>query len=123
MPSRTIPNNARPGAQNGRWKGGERIPTSHGYVRVRVGQAHPLADSEGYAYEHLIVWLAAGRPMPGPAELLHHKSEDKTDNRLGNLELITRAEHSRMHAAKQLRQRGRFARQEAAERAVVPCAG
>ena len=62
--------------------------------------------------------LAAGRPMPGPDELLHHKSEDKTDNRLDNLELITRADHSRMHAATQPRQRGRFARQE-----VAPCAG
>lgn len=120
MPSRTIPNNARPGAQNGRWRGGERIPTSHGYVRVRVGVEHPLADSEGFAYEHLVIWLAAGRAMPGPDELIHHKSEDKTDNRLGNLELITRAEHSRMHAAKQLRQRGRFARAETVTQAVAP---
>jgi hypothetical protein len=41
--------------------------------------------------------VAAGRPMPGPDQLIHHKNEDKTDNRLSNLELLTRSEHGHHH--------------------------
>jgi len=66
-------------------------------VKVRVGVEHPLADPNGYAYEHLVVWCAAGHPRPGPGQLLHHRSEDKTDNRLSNLELLTRIAHAAEH--------------------------
>jgi hypothetical protein len=54
--------------------------------------------------------LAAGRPAPKPDELLHHKNEDKTDNRLGNLQLITRSEHAKHHNADRPRDEdtGRF---------------
>ena len=34
-------------------------------------------------------------------ECVHHKNEDKRDNRLENLELISRSEHNREHAIKQ----------------------
>lgn len=87
---------------------------TEGYVRVRVGHGHPLAHADGYAYAHDVTWAAAGRAMPETHELLHHINEDKTDNRIENLEIVTRAEHSRMHAAKQARARGRFARAEVA---------
>jgi hypothetical protein len=33
----------------------EKIISSHGYVKLRVGAEHPLADPNGYAYEHLVV--------------------------------------------------------------------
>lgn len=36
------------------WKGGRSI-ASNGYVLVRVGKKHHLADVRGYAYEHRIV--------------------------------------------------------------------
>ena len=74
--------------------------SSHGYVKVRVGREHPLADPNGYAYEHLLVWVAAGRSRPGHGELLHHRNEDKTDNRIENLELVTRAQHNAIHNAR-----------------------
>ena len=64
-----------------------------------MGVDHPLADPIGYAYEHLIVWAAAGRTLPGPGDLLHHKNEDKQDNRIGNLELKTRPDHNAHHNA------------------------
>lgn len=76
-----------------------------GYVKVRLGVGHPLADSNGYAYEHLVVWCAAGHPRPGKGETLHHRNEDKADNRYGNLELLTRGEHNALHIA----ERGRMA--------------
>jgi hypothetical protein len=74
------------------------VLSSHGYVKVRVGIGHPLADSKGWAYEHLVVWMAAGRPMPRAHELLHHRNSDRADNRIGNLRKITRSKHSQLHA-------------------------
>lgn len=70
-----------------------------GYVKVRVGTAHPLSDPNGYAYEHFLVWCSAGRQRPAAGETLHHRNEDKTDNRIDNLELLTRAEHNAVHIA------------------------
>jgi hypothetical protein len=90
------------GSDHPRWNDG-RMLNEDGYVKVRVGVDHPLADPNGYAYEHLVVWCAAGNTRPGLGELLHHKNEDKTDNRYGNLELTTRPEHGRHHIAERAR--------------------
>lgn len=90
------------GPDHPRWNEGRMI-TEHGYVKVRVGVEHPLADPNGYAYEHLLVWVSAGRAKPPPGWLLHHENEEKTDNRLGNLELMTKAEHNRHHMADRTR--------------------
>jgi hypothetical protein len=84
------------GEEHPRWNDG-RMLSEHGYVKVRVGIDNPLADSNGYAYEHLLVWCEAGRVQPDSSELLHHKNEDKTDNRISNLELLTRREHAEEH--------------------------
>lgn len=89
--------------------------TKHGYIRVRVGKNHPLADPNGYAYEHLLVWVSAGHPRPPVGWLLHHANECKGDNRLSNLELLTRAEHNRRHNAERKRgPNGRLLMTEAA---------
>ena len=74
-----------------------RMLSEHGYVKVRVGVGHHLADPNGYAYEHLVVWSQAGRTLPSADQVIHHRNEDKTDNRLSNLELLTRREHAAEH--------------------------
>ena len=89
-------NHAKASRQH-RWKPGGSVGST-GHVKVRVGKGHPLADPNGYAYEHLVVWVAAGRPRPQRGEIIHHVNEDKTDNRIENLRLMTRAEHSQMHS-------------------------
>lgn len=108
--------NHKSGSDHHRWNTG-RMLNEDGYVKVRVGADHPLADQNGYAYEHLVVWCAAGRLRPVDGETLHHKNEDKTDNRIGNLELLTRSEHNRRHnAGRQRDARGRLIGTKAAGR-------
>ena len=43
------------GPEHHRWNEG-RMLSEHGYVKVRVGKDDTLADPNGYAYEHLLVW-------------------------------------------------------------------
>lgn len=46
--------------------------------------------------EHRMVWEAANGPIP-PKHVIHHKNGDKLDNRLENLELMTRSQHRKHH--------------------------
>lgn len=88
-------NHAR-SVEHARWSN-ERMIASNGYAKVRVGCGHPLADPNGYAYEHLVVWCAAGRSRPGNGEVIHHLNGQKIDNRLENLELKKRSAHGIGH--------------------------
>ena len=107
MPKGVHSNQPRASKQH-RWKPGGSVGST-GHVKIRVGVGHPLADPNGYAYEHIVVWVSAGNPRPKRGEILHHKNEDKTDNRIGNLELLTRAEHNRLHNGERRRDaRGRL---------------
>jgi hypothetical protein len=90
------------GSAHGRWNR-EKLISSHGYVKVRVGADHPLADPNGYAYEHLLVWVSARRKRPGRDEVLRFRNGDKLDTRLENLLLVSRADHNRMKNEGQMR--------------------
>lgn len=107
MPKGIFENHAKASRQH-RWKPGGKLGST-GHVKVRVGREHPLADPNGYAYEHVVVWCSAGNPRPTKKEILHHKNEDKTDNRIENLEVMSRSEHNRIHNADRPRDaRGRL---------------
>lgn len=60
---------------------------------------HPAADARGYVKQHrLVVEESLGRYLSG-AERVHHINHDRSDNRLGNLKVVTGREHARAHKA------------------------
>lgn len=85
-----------PGPANPNWRGGRSI-ASNGYVLLRVGTDHHLADVRGYAYEHRVVAeVKIGRRLRDDEEV-HHKNENKQDNAPDNLEVVTRPAHRLEH--------------------------
>lgn len=89
------PKQAKKSSHN--WNGG-RVIASNGYVLIRVGTDHHLADVRGYAYEHRLVAEAKlGRRLE-KGEIVHHINEVKTDNRPENLQVVKgNAEHFLNH--------------------------
>ena len=93
---------SKPGAQaldrNPNWKGGRSI-ASNGYVLIKVGTGHHLADIRGYAYEHrLAAESKLGRRLLA-GEQVHHIDENRQNNDPSNLEVVTIAEHRVHHRA------------------------
>jgi hypothetical protein len=82
-----------------RWKGGRHVAVN-GYVQIVVPLDDPLmvmADARGRVYEHRLVMARyLARPLL-PEETVHHRNGEKQDNRLSNLELTSRSEHSAAH--------------------------
>ncbi len=105
------------GAKNGQWKGGRSI-ASNGYVLVRVGREHHLADTRGYAYEHrLVAEKKLGRRLR-PGEQVHHIDGDKRHNDQENIEVVpSRAHHRTLH-----RKKAKGLRAPEAENPDVKCA-
>lgn len=93
------------GARNGNWRGGRTV-ASHGYVLVRVGTGHHLADVRGYAYEHrLVAEEKLGRRLR-PGEEVHHRDHNQGNNEPDNLVVkASRAEHRIEHRGPGSRQR------------------
>ena len=104
------------GERNPNWKGGRSL-ASHGYVLIRVGVGHHLADVRGYAYEHrLVAEKSLGRRLL-PAEEVHHDDDSKANNEPGNLIVKgSRAEHRLAH-----RKPGSLLRPPGAANPSVPC--
>ena len=73
------------------WKGG-RIKDKLGYIHIWKPE-HPNAKMKGYVQEHRLVMSEhLGRPLES-YEIVHHKNAVKDDNRLKNLELLTKKVH------------------------------
>lgn len=87
------------GTLNPNWKGGRSV-ASNGYVLIRVGTGHHLADVRGYAYEHrLEAEKMLGRQLE-PGEVVHHMDGNKQNNVHANLGVCgSVAEHMVHHRA------------------------
>lgn len=82
---------SRTGKRGGNNKGG-RIKDKFGYILVWKPE-HPNAKIAGYVHEHrLIMSKKLGRPLES-YEFVHHRNGIKDDNRLSNLELLTKKVH------------------------------
>jgi len=88
-------NGTRRGANNGSWKGGRMLDAS-GYVLLKFPE-HPDSNNLGYVREHrLVMEQSIGRYLT-KEEVVHHLNEIKDDNRIENLELMTRTQHIDHH--------------------------
>ena len=77
------------------WKGGKIL--HQGKYWLIFKPEHPDADGKGYIREHrLIMEQYLGRRLKNN-ELIHHKNENTKDNRIENLELISRSNHIKVH--------------------------
>ena len=78
------------------WKwGGGRI-TAFGYVLI-WSPDHPNKSKRGYVQEHrLIIEKEIGRYLT-KEEVVHHINNIRDDNRIENLKLMTRSEHTKLH--------------------------
>jgi len=96
----------RSGEKNPCWKGG-RKKTPEGYIFIKLQPDDfffPMADKQGYVFEHRLVMAKhLGRCLQF-WEKVHHKGircsgiENKSDNLKDNLELTTQGSHAREHS-------------------------
>lgn len=69
--------------------------TARGYVMLRKPD-HPMAQKSGYVMEHRLVMAEYLGRLLGANEVVHHRNGVKTDNRIENLELLSKSEHDRL---------------------------
>ncbi|MFZ7121743.1 MAG: HNH endonuclease signature motif containing protein [Eubacteriaceae bacterium] len=67
----------------------------NGYYEITRGV------NKGKSLHVVIMEINIGRKLK-KNEVVHHKNEIKTDNRIENLELMTKSEHSKLHAIKRI---------------------
>lgn len=69
------------------------------YELVVAPENYPGFKYRGrYVYKHHLVWWKNKGQLVPKGFVLHHKNEDKRDNRLRNLELKARSDHAKDHA-------------------------
>jgi hypothetical protein len=72
-----------------------RTVTPKGYV-ILTRPGHPLANAYGRVSEHRFVAWEAGL-LTDPSLHVHHKDENKSNNAIENLEVLTDSEHKSLH--------------------------
>lgn len=85
--------------------------TWHGYIQVHAPH-HPFGGKKGLVMEHRLImerylreqdprsdWLVEidGEKYLRPDAEIHHVDEDKTNNAITNLQVMSKADHARLH--------------------------
>ena len=84
------------GSEHPWWKGGKYIDKHSGYVYV-LCRNHPRCTINGYVAEHILVMeKKLGRRL-STSDSVHHINKIKTDNRVENLRVYSKSQHSRIH--------------------------
>lgn len=86
------------GKNNPNYKNGKYINT-HGYIEIYLPN-HPK-NVKGYVKEHRYIYEQYYNCCLLPKTIIHHKNEIKTDNRIENLEAMSKKQHSVHHNKKQ----------------------
>lgn len=101
------PNYGKCGSDSPTWKGG-RTRTSYGYIDVMAPE-HPYAKNGRYVPEHRLLMEDHLRSTDPRSEFLtpdgylspgadvHHANEIRHDNRIENLRVMWKGEHTRLH--------------------------
>lgn len=76
-----------------------------GYV-LAYAPHHPNAHKDGYVMLHTILMEQTLGRYLYPDEIVHHINHNRSDNRFGNLQLMTKHEHFSMHTKQRLRENG-----------------
>src|SRR5699024_1406120 len=88
------PNFGNRGEINPIYKGG--TVSSYGYKLIKKPE-HPNAGVDGYIFEHRYVMSEhIGRHLRED-EVVHHKDENRLNNEINNLEIMSRSEHTKLH--------------------------
>lgn len=91
------------------WRSGTSMHGS-GYKLILVGKDHPMSTQNGYVLEHRLVMAEHIGRMLTADEHVHHINHDRTDNRIENLELLSRGAHSTLHNLGKSRRLDRWSR-------------
>ncbi len=83
------------GAEAPQWKGGRHVDGAR--VFLHVGTDHPMASATGYVLEHRLLMAHAINRHLRPAEHIHHIDQDRMNNSLDNLVIVSRSQHTRIH--------------------------
>lgn len=68
------------------------------YRKVQAPIGYPgKIYAHNQVYEHVLVWWRETGTVPQAGEDVHHKNENRSDNRFSNLEKKTKPEHTRIH--------------------------
>jgi hypothetical protein len=82
------------------WKGGEYTQEGRVFVQIPKEDRHlfPTIRKAGYVRRSHLVWNQHNpSDQVRPGEIVHHRNEDKSDDRIENLEKMTQSEHCRLH--------------------------
>ena len=103
-----IPVGDRHGSRNSKWRGGApKMPD--GRVLIYCPD-HPHVSVAGvYVLRYrLVMEKHLGRYLE-PDEIVHHKNEDVTDDRIENLEVMKQSQHAQLHTLTKIRNsKGQF---------------
>lgn len=69
------------------------------YLYAKV-PGHPFATKNGYVLYHRVLMENKIARILNKYEIVHHKNGNKKDNRIENLEILSRSDHAKLHGLK-----------------------